>query len=251
MATKAIVLLPRDLKKGMKGTDVQMMKRALSMAGFGKWKPFTKLFGPAYIILLMQFQKKHGLKQDAVYGAATHRKLAPFYDAWGMKNMNELANKRDIQNEPAARMVTAAMHVFNFCRLTGRGRYTQAWSRMSIVRNRLKIPFSSKEFLTEDCSSSCKGIGWLAKVPDINNTRYDLVGYTGSISVHGFRINIPTIAAFGFYGWGWPYKHMTMCVAISDGVAYVFSWGSGLPRILRHNYRSDFNHWRSGFARNQ
>src|SRR5690242_17661546 len=125
MKGNAICLLPRTLKEGMKGVDVQMMKRALSMAGFGKWKPFTNLFGPAYVILLKEFQKSRHIKADGIYGPDTHYALARFYDAWGMSNMNKLAHQQAVQNDPAARMVTAALAIYNYCRITGRGAYTQ------------------------------------------------------------------------------------------------------------------------------
>ncbi len=244
-----VCLLPRTLKKGMKGKDVRMMKRALSIAGYGAWKPFTLLFGDAYVILLKKFQKAHHLPADGIYGPATHRLLARYYDRYGIKTMNELSHKRAIENDPTNRMVSAALNIYNFCHLTGRGSYTQTARRMSIIRGRWRPPFSNKIWMYEDCSSSCTGICWIAKVRDPNNLGYSGQGYTGTMAIHGVRINGPSAACFAFYG-GFPYKHVVMCVGFKYGRPLVFSWGSGLPKILDAHYRNDLSHWRGGYAHN-
>jgi peptidoglycan hydrolase-like protein with peptidoglycan-binding domain len=245
----AVCLLPRTLKVGMRGNDVLAMKRALSRAGYGRWKPFTKLFGRNMETLLKRFQRDHGLKSiDGVYGPLSHKLLARFYDDYGMSLMNDLAYEINARNNPAQKMVSAALEIYNFCRLTGRGGYTQSARRMSIVRNRWRAPFSEKLWLSEDCSSSVTGACWLAGVPDPNGLGYNGQGYTGTLVTHGFRISSPVLGALGFYGSGWPYKHVVMCVAVKPQVL-VFSWGSGLPKVLNPYYRSDLNHWRSGYAR--
>jgi hypothetical protein len=249
MASSAICLLPRTLKKGMKGEDVRMMKRALSIAGYGKWKPYTLLFGDAYVTLLKKFQHDNHQHVDGIYGPNTHRLLARFYDRYGISTMNKLAHAKAVQNEPAQRMVSAAIDIYNWCKLTGRGTYTQSERRMSIIRGRWRPPFSEKVWLWEDCSSSCTGICWIARVADPNHLGYNLQGYTGTMAIHGMRINSASVACFAFYG-HFPYKHVTMCIGFKGGRPLVFSWGSGLPRILDAYYRSDFNHWRGGYARN-
>jgi peptidoglycan hydrolase-like protein with peptidoglycan-binding domain len=248
MAKQTIILLPRVLKQGLRGNDVLAMKRALSMANYGRWKPFTKLFGPAYTTHVKNFQRDHGIKVDGVYGPSTHKALAKYFDAYGMKLMNDMAYEYRQENDPINQMVSAALEIYNYCRLTGRGQYTQTGRRMSIVRNKLKTPFPAKTFLYEDCSSSCTGISFIAKIPDPNGLGYDGEGYTGTMSVHGFRVPEPAIGAFGFFGWKWPYTHVVMCIA-RHPQTLVFSWGSDLPKILPANYRNDFNHWRMGYVK--
>lgn len=248
MPNQAVVLLPRELRQGLKGNDVLAMKRALSMANYGRWKPFTKLFGPAYTTHVKNFQRNHGLKVDGVYGPSSHRILAKYYDSYGMKLMNDAAYQAQMEHDPINQMVSAALHIYNFCRLTGHGTYTQTNRRMSIVKNKMEAPFATRSWLYEDCSSSCTGISYMAGIPDPNGLGYDGEGYTGTIAANGFRIPEPAIGAFGFYGWKWPYVHMVMCVA-RHPQTLVFSWGSGLPKLLPYNYRSDFNHWRMGYVR--
>lgn len=248
MANQTIVLLSRTLKLGMEGNDVLAMKRALSMANYGRWKPFTKKFGKAYVTHVKNFQRAQKLTVDGVYGPTTHKRLSRYYDAYGMKLMNDRAHKAKVEDDPINQMVSAALHIYNFCRLTGRGQYTQSSKRMTIVRNKLRAPFPNRTFLWEDCSSSVTGISFMSNIPDPNHLGYNQQGYTGTLSVHGFRVPEPAIGALGFYGWRWPYTHVVMCIARSPQVL-VFSWGSGLPKLLPYNYRSDFNHWRMGYVR--
>lgn len=246
----AICLLPRLLKRDMVGNDVYAMKRALSRAGYGRGILITRKFGATALKRLVEFQTDMGIMVDGEYGMQTHKKLAPYYDAYGMKLMNDMYHRLHDAPTAVEKMVSAALEIYNYCKLTGLGTYTQSGLRMSIIRNRWRIPFRKGTHLYEDCSSSCKGICWEAGIPTPDGIPYEMCeGYTGTISLHGFRVSVPVLGAFGFYGSGHPYKHMTMCVRIEkSGLAYVFSWGSGLPKILPYNYRSDFNHWRSGYA---
>src|SRR6185369_11490823 len=121
--------------------------------------------------------------------------------------------------------------------------------RMSVIRNRWRPPFTPHT-LWEDCSSSVTGQDWIAGNPNPNGVRYEtLLGYTGTLSVHGTRIANPVLGALGFYyghDGGWPYSHVVRCVGFrSDGTALVFTHGhEGNPSIQPYNYRSDFSHWR-------
>ena len=248
MANQVICLFPYVIKPGDKGNPVLAMKRALSRAGYGRWKVFTKVNGPQNVVLLRRFQQHHHLDVDGIYGLNTHKKLAPFYDRYGMKIMNDEFHRLQVATEPSQKMVSAALEIYNFCKMTGRGAYTQTARRMSIVRNKWRIPFARSVWLYEDCSSSVTGISWEAKIPDPNHLGYNGQGYTGSLSVNGFRVQVPTPGSLGFYGAFWPYHHVVMCVSTRGATPLVFSWGSGLPKILPWNYRSDFNHWRSGYA---
>lgn len=248
MASQVICLFPKILKPGDRGKDVLAMKRALSRAGMQRWKVFTKLWGADTTTVLKNFQKKYHLNVDGVYGINTHRKLAPYYDRYGMKIMNDEFLRLHTVNDPQVRMVSAALEIYNFCKMTGRGQYTQTARRMSIVRNRWRIPFAKSVWLYEDCSSSLTGVSWEARIPDPNHLSYSGQGYTGSLSVNGFRISVPIPGSFGFYGAFWPYHHVVMCISTRGPTPLVFSWGSGLPKILPWNYRSDFNHWRSGYT---
>ena len=238
-----IVLLPRVIRPGMKGDDVFYLKRALSEAGCGKWlgPAFTKTNGRYNVQNIKKFQKKVGLKQDGVYGETTHKKLAKYYDRYGAKGMNDMYVK--IHMGPAEKSIAAALDIYNYCRMTGKGVYTQSGLRMSIVRNKWRPPFFPHT-LFEDCSSSVTGEDWIAGNPDPNGLGYNGQGFTGTLAVHGTRVAKATKAALGFYG-NYPYKHVVRCIGFrGDGTPLVFSWGSGLPKIHESNYRGDFSHWR-------
>lgn len=237
-----IILFPRSTKLGSTGRDVYAMKRALSRAGFGTWigYKFTPLYGKYTEILLSRFKKKHGIVEKG-YGPKTHKALAKHYDAFGAKMMNDLYLK--LHETPSSKLVKAALEIYNYCRLTGRGVYTQSPSRMSIVRHRWRPPFNPHT-LYEDCSSSVTAVFWLCGFTDPNGFGYNGQGYTGTLVVHGYRSTPAKVGALGFYASRFPYKHVVMCVKIIDGRALCFSWGSGLPKLVNSNYRGDFSHWR-------
>jgi hypothetical protein len=74
----------RPLRLGAIGLDVVAVKRALKKAGFGKGITISPRFGAIAVSDLKRFQHASSLKADGVYGAATHKKLAPKFDARGI-----------------------------------------------------------------------------------------------------------------------------------------------------------------------
>lgn len=239
-----IVPLPRSLKLGDKGADVLMVKRAISIAGYRRWGfGFTQGFGKLLQKNVAQFQKDHGLDPDGEYGPETHKKLAPYFDAFGAKTMLSLMPTIPVR-------VQAALVAYNNARLL---RYSQD-VRMQIVRfklrplDRLRSWLQAGKQLWEDCSSSSTGYFYIEGLPDPNgyDPGYPGLGFTGTLSVHGKRVATPKIGDLGFYGAGWPYHHTVMCVGFKNGVPRVVSFGSDPgPFLLPYNYRSDFSHWRT------
>ena len=119
--------------------------------------------------------------------------------------------------------------------------YTQSARRMTIVRDRVKLPSLTRQ-IYEDCSSSVTGLYWLAKLRDPNDLGYNGQGYTGTMALHGrvvWRLGQPlTLLRPGdviFYG-AFPHSHETMYL----GLGRVFSNGSeGGPYDLPALYRGD------------
>lgn len=235
--------LPRTITRGMSGNDVLACKRALKRADFGKGILLTKTAGGAWEKNVKLFQKAKGLPVDGEYGPATHKKLMPYYDAYGAKLMIGAMPTTPVE-------VQAAMIAYNYAPLL---RYTQSASRMMIVRKKLKPLDRLRGYLSggnqlwEDCSSSLTGFYYIAERDDPSGYEPDYpgYGYTGSISVRGVRVSFPKLGDFGFYNGPWPYTHMVICVGFKNGMPLVFSFGSDAgPFLLPYNYRSDFSHWR-------
>jgi hypothetical protein len=237
-----IVPLPRTLKKGMVGRDVLMVQRAASRAHLRKWGwHFNGHFGRGLERNLKRFQKAHGLKPDGVYGPDTHRKMARYYDAYSANVMVKLKKKLD-KPVGKAGVVYYAMQLYNY---RYHVHYSQGPMRMSIIRYRLRPPWRRE--LYEDCSSSSKGCYWLANLPTPDGLPYTMYeGYTGTLSVHGRRVSHPQPGDLGFYGYGWPYVHVVICIGYRDGVPLVMSHGKESdPAIHLYNYRWGFSHWRA------
>jgi hypothetical protein len=244
-----IVPLPRSLKEGDSGKDVLMVKRALSRAGFGKWGFFTSTFGPWMKKNVQGFQRKHGLAADGQYGPATHKKLAPYFDAYGASVMVTLYKKAIESPIDTAIKANIIAHNHAF-----QNAYSQGGGRMMIVRLRLKTLDLLDAFyrrgntLVEDCSSFQTGAAYIGKLPDPNQLGYDGEGWTGTLSVHGVRVWPPKAGDLGFYGGSWPYHHVVR--ALEDGTPAngndpkIGSHGRPGFDIERANYRSDFSHWR-------
>jgi murein DD-endopeptidase MepM/ murein hydrolase activator NlpD len=80
----------RVLKLGSTGRDVLAVKRALSRAGFIRWrKQFTPVLGPYAVKGLKEFQRKNGILSTGKYGPRTHRALLPHFDARARKLYEE------------------------------------------------------------------------------------------------------------------------------------------------------------------
>lgn len=244
--TGTIVFLARTIKPGMRGPDVLAMKRALSRAGYGKWLgfAFTRLYGKYAVKSLKQFQHDRKLTADGIYGPTTHKALASHYDGYSAKLMNDYYHTLHLS--PAAKSVAAALEIYNYHRLGGPCTYTQGSMRWMIIQRRLKPPFKKGTHLYADCSSSCTAHDFIAGNPDPNHRGYQ-DGYTGTLCLHGTRVPKAKLAALGFFGSYYPYKHVIRCVGFDkDGTPLSFTWGGQAdPSIRRGDYgRGDFNHWR-------
>jgi hypothetical protein len=247
-----IVPLPRSLKQGDSGEDVLMVKRAISRAGYRRWGfLFTFGFGALLTSNVKKFQHDHGLKPDGEYGPATHKKLAPFYDAYGANEMVKLW--KAAQSTPIDLACKANIIAHNFA---WQNAYTQDFRRMMIVRLGIRTLDALTGFykrgntLWEDCSSFQTGAAYIGGLvnPNTGDHVFGPLGFTGTMAVHGRRVWPPKKGDLGFYGSGYPYDHVVR--ALEDGTpdnGYAPKVGShGRPGfdIERVNYRSDFSHWR-------
>lgn len=246
-AGNAIVPHPRDLRLKhpyMVGWDVYALQRALSEAGLRRWGTFTRTYGAGTRDEVKAFQKKRGLHQDGVYGAATHKALAPFYDAYGIRLISKV-KARTAKQIAQAELVAAAINAYN---QRAWWHYTQGPARMWIVRHRIHTAAQllAHVDIYEDCSSTVTGLYYIAELPDPNDLGYNGQGFTGTLAAHGVHINTAgaPIGAYHLYGPGYPYKHTTLRVTIAGRV---LSMGTEAgPLLLDAHYRGDLNQTRIG-----
>lgn len=228
-----IVPHPRDLKNGSIGWDVYALQRALAVAKMRKWGVFTRTFGNGTTIAVKNFQKLHGLAQDGVYGVATHKKLALYYDANGIRLINKVKLLTASQTKKS-NLLSAAMVLYNRGAVV---HYTQGPARMWIVHNHYSLGMlSTMNQDYEDCSSSITGLRYVSKLSDPNGFDFNGYGFTGSMADHGVKIN-PQDAVVGdcyLYG-SYPFEHVTMNV----GRGRAFSNGGEFgPNLVSPYYRS-------------
>jgi peptidoglycan hydrolase-like protein with peptidoglycan-binding domain len=245
--TTGIVPHPRDLRYKhpyMVGWDVYALQRALSEAGLRRWGTFTRTYGPGTRDEVKAFQRKRGLHVDGVYGPATHRKLAPFYDAHGIKLLSQV-RVRTVLQKRQAEIAAAAINAYNRRAVW---HYTQGPARMWIVRHHIRTvqALAAAAAIYEDCSSTVTGVYYLAELEDPNNLGYNGQGFTGTLAAHG--ILIPSagapIGAYHLYGHGYPWKHTTLRVTTAGRV---LSMGTEAgPLLLDAHYRTDLYQTRIG-----
>lgn len=84
-----MIAFKRIIRSGDYGSDVRAVKRALIKAGYGLGTVVTARMGDTAVKRLRTFQQHNHLHVDGVYGPATHRKLAPFFDAYGQHLYNK------------------------------------------------------------------------------------------------------------------------------------------------------------------
>ena len=231
-----IVPFVRLLKQGMVGKDVVAVKRSLARAGFGKLGPQTRLFGPFMKRNLKSFQKKHGLVQDGVYGLATHKKLAPYFDDYSLW----LLHQTHIKVAPTKRDVIVATAILGYNK-SYLIHYTQGPSRMYGVKHHV-MPPSVPPY--EDCSSFATWCYWVAKAADPNGLGYNGYGFTGTLASHG-RSTTVAAAQRGdliLYGRGYPYSHVVVYIGNGKAISHGSERG---PSLVNVYYRSDLRSVRS------
>jgi hypothetical protein len=78
-----LIAFKRIIRSGDYGADVRAVKRALIKAGYGLGIVVTARMGDTAVNRLRTFQQHNHMHVDGVYGIETHRKLSPFFDAYG------------------------------------------------------------------------------------------------------------------------------------------------------------------------
>jgi cell wall-associated NlpC family hydrolase len=231
----------RNLKRSYVGNDAFAVKRALSRAGYGKWGgwgKYPRLFGSYAVNNLKNFQIKNGLKPTGVYDLATHKKLAPYFDAYGAFLLNSYKHpiKKDQRRDNIVANALFGYHNKESIH------YTESSWRGYGVRNQIKPPQIPRY---EDCSSFATWCYYAAGVSDPNNLDYKIVGYTGTLVKQGKEVTIQQAQPgdLVFYGGT---ADVPGHVAIYIGDGKVVSNGSeGGPYLLAWNYRSDVHSIRS------
>lgn len=235
---------PGLLKRGSTGEPVVLMKRALRAAGLlpGKGKP-TGYLGPFAVRALVKLGRapslpavrpggppRMGLKRFAtggIYGPKGHRKLAPYYDAYGASRLRAIQRARQVASVQAAGVAACNLVINN----RGVIHYTQGPRRMSGVRGHLVPPEFGRY---EDCSSEATWIAFVmdqaarrfgGSFPDPNGLNYSGYGYTGTQVAHGVLVSPftgPIARTFVFYGTRSSISH----VAVKKAMGRVMSMGS-------------------------
>lgn len=86
----AIVVPFFPLKRNSYGRPVRALNRALARAGFRQWSPLYSLLFTIWVERsLKRFQASRGLPATGRYDLPTHKKLALYYDAYGIKYLLE------------------------------------------------------------------------------------------------------------------------------------------------------------------
>lgn len=227
-----VVPFKRELRKGDIGPDVLACKRALVKAGTLTYPPadeLTRQFGERMLAGLKRFQRQVGITVDGIYGLQSHKKLMPYFDAWGAHLMG-LSKGTQPAITPRQAVVVEATWGYN---VRSQIHYAQ-------VRPMRTINMGHQLPQTLDCSEFATVVYRRANCPDPNGPSFlfNGYGYTGSLSARGTTVSL-TQARPGdlvFYGNGWPWHH----VAVYAGFGRVISHGSeGGPYLVPVDYRSD------------
>ncbi len=254
--TRRVVPYRRQIKRGARGRDVIAVKRALSRSGLLPWAGwgFTTTFGPLAVSGLKKFQARVKLKQDGVYGPATHAALARHrhkgvqaFDAYSVFLLQNLDIKTPEEKRRDA-VVAAAMFGYNN---RAQISYTQSGSRMEGVRNRLVPPRFGR---WEDCSSWATFCYYVADrlvggVPNPNGVlvrgeKWPPYGYTGTFVDNGRVVSWDDTKPGDclFYGRRAIPAHMAIYVGQGRAVGHGSESG---PNMTARSYRSDYSHARS------
>jgi hypothetical protein len=227
----------RPVKRGDTGKDCKAIKRALHKAGVGPATKDNQRFLDLAVRALRNFQKHHGLKMDGVYGPLTHKRLAPYFDAYGAWLMGQ-ARKMTGPEQKRSVIVATAMLGYRQRSLI---HYTQGPARMQGVRDKIRPPAVPHY---EDCSSFATWLYWVAGAPDPNGRGFDGYGFTGTMIQNGHLVGLAQLEPgdLVFYGTRAVPSH----VATYVGGGKVVSHGSEAgPLLVDRRYRSDVHSMRS------
>jgi cell wall-associated NlpC family hydrolase len=231
-----VVPFRRVLKRGSTGKDVVAVKRALSKAGSMKWGGFTKMAGPFFPRAVKNFQRKHGLRADGVYGPATHRKLAPYFDDYALKYLWKAMPPKMTREERVRQGIVADAYLH--MRNRGSVHYTQGGGRMS----GLNLPWP-RIINWGDCSGilTC----WYKRAGSwVNPNGYvgwPPYGYTGTLRQHGRVTHSPKPGDDVHYGFGTG-RHVSVYVGNGMQIGHGSEAGPILGTV---HYRPDFSHYRN------
>lgn len=237
----AVAPFVRQLQVPAAGRDVTAVKRALRRWRLTAIGNTTRVYGPGARRAVELFQAAEGLRVDGVYGVDTHRRLAPFFDAYGVWLLQH--TRVVAPPSPRARVVAAAVALYNYQRDSGRVHYAQDGRRLTIVRLGLNPQTFVGHSIYEDCSSSVTGYFYIAKLPDPNGyASYAVPGarFTGTLAGHGRRVQTAYPGDLLFCGEPPDYEHVF--VAVGDRTdrpaTRGISHGSeGGPRLVALDYR--------------
>lgn len=219
------------LKRNARGLAVLALVRALSVAGYGKWKGklFSRTLGVFAERNLNKFKAKHGLPQNGVYDRATHTQLAKFYDDYAIKHLlvAQVAKPTKEQKQRAA-FIAQLMYLYN------RRAYEQYTQRRAWDQH--KPPAGL------DCSASGE---WAAEHSGLRSlSGYSGFGFGNTDSqlsryrhLDGVRAGIASAQPGDpvYYGRGGDPSH----VAFYLGDGRVWSFGAYPIKILAADYRHD------------
>lgn len=237
-----VVPLHRGVRRGMVGSDVVAVKRALSRAGYGRWsKTWTRLFGPFAVRNLRRFQQENGLHVDGVYGLTTHKKLVGkgAFDRWGAYLMGTAPFPATPEQRKRAKIVAAAMWGYHN---RDRIHYDQ-WRPIDGHGHPFKLP------LYTDCSGSDEDWYEWGGSPSTLHRGPAGQGYTGTHVDHGTPTSHPQPGDINFYGWDSHVHgpmHETIQVTASDKSDLCVSHGTEAgPSLVRRRYWAAYNESRS------
>lgn len=241
-AATTLVPFTRDIKFGAHGNDVFALKRALSVAGFGKWGKWglKNYMGIPRTSLLKKWEASVKRPTDGIYTLADHKLLASKYDEYGrwlMISAMPLSPEEQKRNKIVATAFVGYNNRVNI-------HYTQSALRMQGVRQHILPP---KYPNWEDCSSFATWCYWVSGAPDPNGLGYNGYGYTGTQVLHGHTTTVVSAKPGDLFFYG-SSRGIPTHVAVYVGGGRVISHGSEAgPLLLAWNYRNDLNQVRSYF----